>query len=98
MEHAFSFDLDPAVIAALDRREVTVVIAVSDIIAIGVMRHLQTLGLTVPDDVSIVGLDDIPWATLNTPPLTMIEMPIEAMIGSAIKTLVQRITYGPGGP
>ena len=96
VENAFSLDLDPAVTAALDRRSVTAVIAGSDMIAIGAMRHLQTLGLSVPDDVSIVGFDDIPWAALNTPPLTTNDMPIEAMIGSAIETLVQRIFEGPG--
>ena len=96
VENAFSLDLDPATTAALERREVTAVIAGSDMIAIGAMRHLQTLGLKVPDDVSIVGFDDIPWAALSTPPLTTIDMPIEAMAVSAIETLVQRIAEGPG--
>lgn len=96
VENAFSLDLDPATVEALGRREVTAVIAGSDMIAIGVMRHLQTLGLTVPDDVSVVGFDDIPWAALSTPPLTTIDMPIEAMAVSAMETLVQRIAEGPG--
>lgn len=96
VENAFALDLDPATTVALGRREVTAVIAGSDMIAIGVIRHLQTLGLSVPDDVSIVGFDDIPWAALNTPPLTTIDMPIEAMAASAIETLVQRIADGPG--
>lgn len=96
VENAFALDLDPAVKAALDQRTVTAVIAGSDMIAIGVMRHLQTLGLTVPDDVSVIGFDDIPWAALNAPPLTTIDMPIEAMAVSAIETLVQRVADGPG--
>jgi len=96
VENAFSLDLDPGVVDALGRREVTAVIAASDMIAIGVMRHLQTLGLTVPEDVSVIGFDDIPWAALSSPPLTTIDMPIEAMAVSAIETLVQRIGEGSG--
>ncbi|WP_299173985.1 LacI family DNA-binding transcriptional regulator [uncultured Brevundimonas sp.] len=96
VENAFSLDLDPTAQTALARREVTAVIAGSDMIAIGAIRHLQNLGLAVPDDVSVIGFDDIPWAALNNPPLTTIDMPIEAMVVSAIETLVQRIAEGPG--
>lgn len=96
VENAFALELDPAAARALERREVTAVVAGSDLIAIGAMRHLESVGLSVPQDVSIVGFDDIPWAALNTPPLTTIDMPIEAMVVSAIETLVQRIAEGPG--
>jgi LacI family transcriptional regulator len=92
-----ALDLDPAATEALGRRDVTAVIAGSDAIAVGAVRRLQTLGLSVPDDVSIVGLDDSPWAVMTTPALSTIHTPIEAMATAAMETLVQRIA-GDGGP
>lgn len=97
VENAFSLDLDPAVAEALDSRRATAVIAGSDIIAIGAIRRLRALGLDVPGDVSVIGFDDIPWAGLHAPPLTTIDMPVEAMAQSAIDTLTQRLSDGPGG-
>ena len=48
------------------------IFAASDLIAIGAMRALAEVGQTVPDDVAVVGFDDIPAASLSTPPLTTI--------------------------
>ena len=42
----------------------------SDLIAIGAMRALQESGLQVPDDVAVVGFDDIPMASFTKPTLT----------------------------
>jgi DNA-binding LacI/PurR family transcriptional regulator len=44
----------------------------SDIIAIGLMRKLQAEGVRIPDDISIVGVDDIPWCEITTPMLTSV--------------------------
>lgn len=96
VENAFSLDLDPSVVAALERCEATAVIAGADIIAIGAIRCLEGLGLRVPGDVSVIGFDDIPWAALNTPALTTIDMPVEAMAAFSIEALVRRIAEGPG--
>ncbi|MDU0114460.1 LacI family DNA-binding transcriptional regulator [Psychrosphaera aquimarina] len=46
------------------------VVAASDVIALGVLNALKTRGLTVPDDVSLVGFDDIPMASYMSPSLT----------------------------
>lgn len=48
------------------------VYAGSDIIAIGLMRKLQAEGVKIPDDISIVGVDDIPWCEITTPMLTSV--------------------------
>jgi LacI family transcriptional regulator len=45
----------------------------------------------VPDDVSVVGFDDIPWAQLHTPALTTIDMPVEDMAAAAVEMLVRRM-------
>lgn len=49
------------------------IFAVTDLIAIGAMRALQDAGLRVPDDVSIVGFDDMPLAAFVTPALTTVQ-------------------------
>ena len=49
------------------------IFAASDLIAIGVMRALQNKGLRIPEDVAVVGFDDIPIASFSTPSLTTIQ-------------------------
>ena len=88
---AFAFDLDPDVIAAVTGRQATAVICGADLIALGVMRCAIAAGVRVPQDLSVVGFDDIPWAQLSTPPLTTVEMPIEDMAAEAVETLLRRI-------
>jgi len=93
VHNAFSLDLEPSVTAALETRTATAVIAGADLIAIGAMRHIRAIGLSVPDDVSVVGFDDIPWAQLHTPALTTIDMPVEEMAAAAVETLVRRMAH-----
>ena len=57
----------------------TAIIALSDYIAIGVLQALRQLDLSVPEDISLVGFDDMPFAELIDPPLTTIRQPIEEM-------------------
>ena len=52
------------------------IFAASDLIAIGAMRALAGAGLTIPRDVAVVGFDNIPAASLTTPPLTTIQQDI----------------------
>ncbi len=96
VESAFAIDLDPAIKAVLDERRATGVIAGADLMAIGAIRHLQSQGVQVPADVSVVGFDDIPWAQLTTPALTTIEMPVEEMGVAAVETLLRRIANPKG--
>ena len=55
----------------------TAVLAMSDVLAAGVMRGAVEAGLRVPDDLSVVGFDDVPSAQLTDPPLTTVTQPIE---------------------
>lgn len=91
VHNAFSLDLEPQVMAALETRTATAVIAGADLIAIGAMRHVLAIGLSVPEDVSVVGFDDIPWAQLNRPALTTIDLPVEEMATAAVETLIHRM-------
>jgi DNA-binding LacI/PurR family transcriptional regulator len=69
----------------------TALFAYNDISAIGAMRALQEQGLRVPQDVSVVGFDDIPSAAFNTPTLTTVRQPLARMGQVAAQTLLERI-------
>jgi LacI family repressor for deo operon, udp, cdd, tsx, nupC, and nupG len=55
----------------------TAIVCANDEMAIGAMMEVRTMGLTVPDDVSIVGFDDIRYAEAMNPPLTTVAQPRE---------------------
>jgi DNA-binding LacI/PurR family transcriptional regulator len=57
----------------------TVIFCGSDLIAMGAMKTLEEEGVQVPDDVSVVGIDDISFAFLARPPLTTISVPRERL-------------------
>jgi LacI family transcriptional regulator/LacI family repressor for deo operon, udp, cdd, tsx, nupC, and nupG len=63
----------------------------NDLVAAGFYRALAELGLRVPDDVSVVGFDDIPLAEYLTPPLTTIRMPTARMGAIAAEMLIKHV-------
>lgn len=65
----------------------TAVLCSSDLTAISVVRTLTACGLRVPADVSVVGVDDIPFAELNQPPLTTVRVPRQNLGSLALETL-----------
>jgi len=69
----------------------TALFAYNDISAIGAIRALQEEGLQVPQDVSVVGFDDIQGAAYNTPSLTTVRQPLIRMGTIAAQTLLERI-------
>ncbi len=69
----------------------TAIFAGSDLQAMGVYRALYELGLRVPDDVSVVGFDDIQLAPLLTPALTTIRQPVREMGALATRMLLRLI-------
>lgn len=69
-----------AVRAMLSSREIpTVIFCGSDLIAMGAMNALEEAGIRIPEDVSVVGIDDISFAFLARPPLTTIRVPREQL-------------------
>ena len=66
----------------------TAVLAMSDAMAIGAMRALRDLRLTVPGDVSVVGFDDIDLAPHVDPPLTTVHQPIRRKGAEAVRLLL----------
>jgi DNA-binding LacI/PurR family transcriptional regulator len=59
--------------------DITAICAVNDSMAIGAIRQAVTAGKRVPDDLSVVGFDDISWAEFNEPPLTTVRIPRRQM-------------------
>jgi LacI family repressor for deo operon, udp, cdd, tsx, nupC, and nupG len=66
----------------------TGVLVMSDAMAIGVMRAARELGLRIPEDVSIVGFDDIDISQHTNPPLTTVHQPIRQKGESAVRLLL----------
>jgi DNA-binding LacI/PurR family transcriptional regulator len=69
----------------------TALFAYNDISALGAIRALREHDLRVPQDVSIVGFDDIPSAAFNIPSLTTVRQPLVRMGQVAAETLLERI-------
>jgi LacI family transcriptional regulator len=67
------------------------IVCANDQMAIGVLRTLTARGIRVPDDIAIVGFDDIYPATLCDPPLTTVRQPIRGIGERACEQLIERI-------
>src|ERR1700723_3197622 len=72
-------------------RNFTAFLSFNDIAAIGCIRALHDVGLRVPEDVSVVGFDDIKEAAFQTPSLTTIRQPLHQMGALAVRTLLQQL-------
>lgn len=70
---------------------VTAVFAANDDMAIGLMRALTEAGRQIPDEVSVVGFDDVPVAAYVTPPLTTVRQPFDAVARAGLEMLVHAI-------
>ena len=57
----------------------TAVLAFNDLVAMGLLSALGERGIRVPEDVSVTGFDDIPFARYTTPPLTTAAIPVEEL-------------------
>ncbi|WP_432995500.1 LacI family DNA-binding transcriptional regulator [Dactylosporangium sp. CA-233914] len=84
------------------RDDVTAVFAGNDHMAMGMMRAFHERGIRVPDDVSIIGFDDIPEAEFLSPPLTTIRQDFDEVGRRRIAALLRRIEadlpHGPDRP
>jgi LacI family transcriptional regulator len=80
------------------KKPFTALFAFNDISAIGAIRALQEFGLRVPEDVSVLGFDDIYAAAFHNPALTTIRQPLFEMGQLAAQTLLQSVSQAqPNG-
>jgi DNA-binding LacI/PurR family transcriptional regulator len=69
----------------------TAIFAINDMFAFGAYAGARDLGLSIPTDLSIVGMDDIPITEIVQPPLTTIRQPIAQIANKAVERLVARL-------
>jgi LacI family transcriptional regulator len=69
----------------------TAIFASNDVMAMGVMDAIRSRGLRVPEDVSIIGFDDIPQAAMVRPALTTVRQPLEEMGRLATQMLIDQL-------
>jgi LacI family transcriptional regulator len=74
------------------REPFTALFAFNDISAMGAIRALRESGLQVPQDVSVIGFDDIQSAAFQNPSLTTVRQPLHKMGKIAAETVLRRIT------
>jgi LacI family transcriptional regulator len=70
----------------------TAIVSLSNFMTIGVMRALIDLGVRCPEEVSLVGVDDLDWADVMLIRPTLIAQPIEEMTRMAITALLEQLT------
>ncbi|MCB2177969.1 MAG: LacI family transcriptional regulator [Actinomycetales bacterium] len=66
----------------------TAVVAYNDLVAMGVLEQLRTRGVRVPEQMSVIGFDDVPAAALVNPPLTTVALPLRAVGRRAVDLMV----------
>ncbi len=76
----------------------TAIFAGSDMQAFGVYQEAAARGLRIPDDLSVVGFDDIAFSELTTPPLTTVRQPLARMAAEAVRLLLDAGDGMPGPP
>lgn len=69
----------------------TAVLAASNVMALGALQALNDLSIACPDEVSLAGIDDVPWSAVIRPRITMAIQPVEELARSAITMLMRRI-------
>jgi LacI family transcriptional regulator len=66
----------------------TAIFVASDTMALGSLRALQEAALRVPDDIAIIGFDDLPPSAQAHPPLTTVRQPVEMLGGMSVEMLL----------
>ncbi len=82
---------------ALTDRGCTAIVCGSDMIALGAIRGLRDEGMSVPQDVSVIGYDDSPLIAFTDPPLTTMRQPVQAIAEAAVGVLLEEMA-GMTGP
>ena len=89
-ETRFSFEAgyDVARTFFAERPDATALFAMSDTVAVGAIRALKDLGMSVPQDVSVVGFDGVDIGRFTLPRLTTVEQPVEEIARQSVNLLL----------
>lgn len=97
LEHIGDYSIEGGRAAATDLidRGCTAIIAASDFAALGAIRGVRSLGLRVPQDISVTGYDGSPIMAFTDPPLTTVKQPVEQLAAAAVRSLIEDIEDFP---
>ena len=70
----------------------TAILAASNVMALGALQACNDLSVACPDDVSLAGIDDVPWSAVIRPRITIAAQPVQDMARAAIGLLLARIS------
>ncbi len=79
-------------------RKPTAVFAANNLMTMGMLKAVREKGVRIPEDLSVIGFDDMPWLTLITPPMTTVGQPVYKMGAEAARLLFERLSSGPEKP
>ena len=69
----------------------TAIVAASNMMALGALKAIKDLGFDCPRDISLTGVDDVPWGDVITPRITTVAQPIAELASTACSWLLERI-------
>ena len=72
----------------------TAVFCANDMLALGLLQELVLHGIRIPEDVAIVGFDDLEWASVATVPLTSVRQPRDLLGRTAVRMILDEIEQG----
>tara|TARA_B110000259_G_C13700465_1_gene276162 strand:- start:35 stop:553 length:519 start_codon:yes stop_codon:yes gene_type:complete len=79
-------------------RSFTAIQASTDLLALGALRAIRKFGLRCPEDISVSGFNDMPFAEEFSPGLTTVRVPLEEIGIESARQLMRAIKDGPGSP
>ena len=97
-ETFYTYEAAAAYTHALLERGATAIITGSDLQALGAIRTISSLGLSVPGDVSVIGFDDTFLMSHLDPALTTIHQPVQSIVASAVRALFEALNSADYAP
>lgn len=92
-----SFDVALRLLQSPEGKGLTGLVCGHDSIALGAMEAVRAIGKRVPEDISVVGFDDVPWAQSSDPQITTVRQPLRE-IGASAASILLDIIENPGSP
>lgn len=74
----------------------TALVTASNLMALGALQAINDLGFSCPQEISLTGVDDVPWSTVLKPRLTIAAQPVEELARFAATFLIERMTLRGG--
>ena len=79
-------------------KDMTAILATNYDTTVGAMMAINEMGMIVPDEISLFGFDDMPFAKANNPQISVIAQPLEEIARSAVRLLLNRMADSTKGP